>query len=290
MIGISSYAFVWRSHASRERPLDLEDMIGVAAELGCEVFQVCDEARLEAGDAADMRSLFSAASGLGVVLETGTRGVEPDHLLAHLERAQRLGSTTVRSMLSSSRYTPTPAECVRWLRRQMPAYEAVGVTLALETYEQFATSVLVDVVNQVGSPNLGICLDPGNCVGGLEHPRDVVRTAAPYVVNHHVKDFAFRRSEGNLGFVLEGMPLGEGLLDHPAVLTRLAEHDRVEGISRIIEHWINPPGSIEDKAAVEGQVVADAVTYLRSVPVPGAVAGDGDQMPTKAEEHSCPGP
>lgn len=269
MTGLSSYAFVWRSDPARARPLCLEDMIAVAAELECNVFQICDQARLEAGEHSDLHSLARWAAQAGVGLETGTRGVEPDHLVAHLDHAQRLGSTMVRSMLSSARYVPQAAECIDWLRVVMPAFEAAGVTLALETYEQYSTPTLVDVVEQVGSPNLGICLDPGNCMGSLETPMQVVRAAAPYVVNHHVKDFSFRRLDGGLGFILDGVALGEGLLDHAAVMEELARHRRYRGVNRIVEHWLNPPGSIEDKAATEERVVADAVTYLRELPAPG---------------------
>ena len=59
-----------------------------------------------------------------------------------------------------------------------------------------------------------MCLDPANCVAALERPRDVVAATAPYVKNWHVKDFAFTRQAGWVGFNLAGCPLGEGLLDY----------------------------------------------------------------------------
>lgn len=268
MIGLSSYAFVWRSDTTRQKPLDLEDMLAVASELGCDTFQICDSPRLEAGDAGDLDCLAKVAGRRGLSIETGTRGVEVEHLTAHLNSAKRLGSTMVRTMLSSHRTTPSLSGAVAALRTVIPSYERAGVTLALETYEQFSTEDLVQVVRQVGSPNLGICLDPGNCVGRLERPLEVAATAAAYVVNHHVKDFDFTRATESLGFVLSGVPLGEGLLDHSAVLEILAAHDRIRGVSRIVEHWLNPEGGIEEKAATEKRVVAEAVAYLRELPIP----------------------
>lgn len=61
----------------------------------------------------------------------------------------------------------------------MPAYESAGVSLALETYEQLSSRDLVTLVEAVGSPNLGICLDPANCVAALEHPKAVIDRCAP---------------------------------------------------------------------------------------------------------------
>ena len=65
---------------------------------------------------------------------------------------------------------------------------------------------------------LGICLDPANCVAALENPRQVVELGAPHTANIHVKDFAFTRSDGWVGFNLVGAPLGEGLLDYDHLL------------------------------------------------------------------------
>ena len=88
----------------------------------------------------------------------------------------------------------------------MPRYEAAGVTVALETYEQVPVDTLIDIVQQVDSPALGICLDPGNCVAALETPTSTIERTAPYVRNLHVKDFAFSRKDGWVGFTFAGSP------------------------------------------------------------------------------------
>ena len=262
MLGLSTYAFVWRSHPERDRPYEVEDMLESAQSLGCSVFQLCDHRRAEEPSPADLTALYGRAESMGLVFETGTRGVEPEHLRAHLGTAEALGARLVRSMLSSVRGAPSVTEAIAQLREVVPLYEAAGVTLALETYEQFSSRELVEVVETVGSPNLGICLDPGNSVGRLEHPMDVARTCAPYVVNHHVKDFAFSRLEGTVGFQFAGAPLGEGLLEHDAVVAALRAAGRIE-VNQVIEHWLTRQGSIEETAAEEERWVAGSVAYLR---------------------------
>ena len=72
------------------------------------------------------------------------------------------------------------------------------MTIGLETYEQVSTDDLIQVVEGVGSPFLGVCLDPANSVARLELPVDVIDRTAPFVVNMHVKDFTFTRQAGGV--------------------------------------------------------------------------------------------
>ena len=94
---------------------------------------------------------------------------------------------------------------------------------------------------------IGVCIDPANTVSLLEDPREVVELAAPFAVNMHVKDFAFSRSDGAIGFVLAGAPLGEGLLDYAHMLRHIRPSER--GITQVVEHWLPWQGS--EQATVE---------------------------------------
>ncbi|MET0861813.1 MAG: sugar phosphate isomerase/epimerase, partial [Microbacterium sp.] len=109
---------------------------------------------------------------------------------------------------------------------------------------------------------LGICLDPANSVAALEHPRDVVERTAPYVLGIHVKDFAFTRRGGWVGFTLEGAELGTGLLDYDAFAETVRPHER--GINQIIEHWLPWQDSFEETARLENLWNDHNIAYLRS--------------------------
>jgi L-ribulose-5-phosphate 3-epimerase UlaE len=63
-----------------------------------------------------------------------------------------------------------------------------------------------------------------------------VEAVAPYARNIHVKDFAFSRRDGWVGFTFAGCPLGEGLLDYRHLITTTRARER--GLSEIIEHWL----------------------------------------------------
>jgi|1186.fasta_scaffold00874_3 sugar phosphate isomerase/epimerase len=261
-IGISTYALFWQWQSSADRPLTLTEMIDKIAGWGAELFQICDYPLIEAFSPAELAALKQQAAAKGVALELGTRGVTPDHLGGYLDLARALDVTLVRSMLNTIDHRPTTTEAVGLLREIMPAYEAAGVTVALETYEQVPVARLIDVVEQVRSPALGICLDPGNCVAALELPADTIARTVPHVRNLHVKDFAFTRKDGWVGFTFAGARLGEGLLDYDAMIDAVRPDER--GINQVIEHWLPWQGDSATTITLEDEWTLHSLHYLRS--------------------------
>lgn len=260
-LGISTYAYTWRLSELAERPMTLDEILEDAARLGLTVLQVCDHPPLEAATAAELAHLRARADELGIALEVGTRGVGVDHLLRMLSIATTLGSPVVRSMLSTADHRPTPDEAVALLATVADAYADAGVVLALETYEQVPTATLLDVVERVGRPDaVAICLDPANPVAGLEAPRDVVERCAARTANVHVKDFAFTRAPGWVGFTYSGARMGEGLLDYDHLLAHVRPVER--GLSQIIEHWVTWPGTIDEAVAIEEEWTEHAARHL----------------------------
>ncbi|MCU1407595.1 MAG: hypothetical protein JWQ43_3898 [Glaciihabitans sp.] len=262
MIGLSTYAFFWQFSELAPQPLTLPEMLQRTHDLDTNLFQICDYAPLLNYSAAELRDLKAMADDLGIQLELGTRGVLTDHLATYLHLADALGATMVRSMINTADHQPSLSEAEALLKIALPAYEAAGVTLALETYEQVASRDLVALVEAVGSSHLGICLDPANSVAALENPVDVIDRCAPYVVNMHVKDFAFTRRGGWVGFTLEGAELGTGLLDYGHLMATVQPESR--GINRIVEHWLPWQGDFEETSRMENLWNVNNLAYLRS--------------------------
>jgi len=197
-----------------------------------------------------------------VQLELGTRGVRLEHLRRYLEIARRLDATMLRTMINTADHRPSPDEAIDLLAAAAPAFESAGVTLTLETYEQIPVATLVDIVRRVDSPAVGICVDPANCVAALELPAATVEAVAPYVRNVHVKDFAFSRRDGWVGFTLAGCPLGEGLLDYQHLVTTTRANE--QGLSQIIEHWLPWQGDSASTIRAENEWNLHNLSYLRS--------------------------
>jgi len=261
-IGLSTYAFFWQWHDTATSPLSLTDMIEKTAEWDVKLFQICDYPAIDSYDDAALSKLRRHAESCAVTLELGTRGVSPSHLSHYLHIAKVLGARLVRSMVNTADHQPTPEEAVRMLRQSTPAYEQAGVTLALETYEQVPVRDLVGIVNAVDSPNLGICLDPANVVARLELPRAAVERCAAVTKNIHVKDFAFARQDGWVGFTFSGAPMGAGLHDYPHLLETVRPRER--GINEIVEHWLPWQGDAVTTCETERRWTEHNLSYLRS--------------------------
>ncbi|MGA9608382.1 MAG: sugar phosphate isomerase/epimerase family protein [Rouxiella badensis] len=234
--GLSTYAYFWRLSDRVPEPMGLDAMLENTAELGGKVFQICDYPKIETLSVDGLEQLRQRAESLGVVLELGTRGLKAEHLERYLQLAQALNAKILRSMFNGPDSRPTLAEAQQQLAHILPAFERSEVALCIETYEQVPTASNLAVVKHFNSPWLGICLDPANCVAALETPKEVIASTAPYVLNLHVKDFAFSRRDGWVGFTFAGCPLGEGLLDYDAMIAEVKPQAR--GINQIIEHWL----------------------------------------------------
>ncbi|MBA8991599.1 sugar phosphate isomerase/epimerase [Curtobacterium pusillum] len=275
LLGLSTYAYFWRMSDRVPSPMSLDDALrDAAAHHGVDLFQICDHLPLDTASDERLAEIRALADELGLTLEIGTRGTAPGHLARYLHIAEHLGVTLVRSMWSAGDDLPDAAETEERLRAALPAYERAGVTVALETYEVVASTALVDVVARIGSPALGICLDPANTVANLEHPADVVARCAPYTRNWHVKDSGFTRSPGWVGFQYTGVRTGTGILDYDAV--RAAIDPAARGINRVIEFWLpwqdgsagaQPQGDetpAQTTTRVEAEWTEHTIEYIRS--------------------------
>lgn len=86
-----------------------------------------------------------------------------------------------------------------------------------------------------GENSVFLCVTVVPC-GAPERQHAVGARGAARVINRHVKDFAFSRRDGWVGFTVAGAPLGAGLLDYDG--TAAAIRPRERGINQIIEHWL----------------------------------------------------
>ena len=261
-IGLSTYAYQWHVSAEAEKPWTLGDIIRSTADLGAELLQICDFAPISQMDPSDLAALRSAADEANVTLELGTKGIHPDHLARYLEIAEALDARILRTMLKVPGHEPAIGEASGILRDLLPQLERQGVQLAIETYEQVPTVDIVGLVAALDNPHIGICSDPANTVAILETPKEVIDLVAPYVVNMHVKDFAFSRKDRSIGFTLAGAPLGEGLLPYDYMIDKIKPAER--GISQIIEHWLPWQGTEAETLAMELEWTRHNLEFLRS--------------------------
>lgn len=259
-IGLSTYAYFWQLSEKAPRTMSLFEAIDDSQRLGATVFQICDYPAITGWTSRELARLAQHAAQAGITLELGTKGVTPDHLQRYLALAGELDCALLRTMINSPDHRPTLSEAQRSLETVLSAFEKQGVAICLETYEQVPTDDNIALVKAINSGLVGICLDPANCVASLESPMDVVAKTAPYVLNWHVKDFAFSRRDGWVGFTLAGAKLGEGLLRYDEIYPHI--EPQIRGINQIIEHWLPWQGDGESTCRIEAAWTEHNMKYL----------------------------
>lgn len=189
--------------------VSVEEVIGVARELGCECVQV-NLHHLRERTVADIERLRASSGDLPLLASgdfvgsarTGDRvedGVE--RVRRWLERAVALGSPILR--LASGFYRAELAarpDLIRLeqayvtdvLDRMADEALASGVRLLLENHSDFTVSEYEAIVSSVGPERTGVFLDLTNAVAALENPVAVVRQLAPLAFAAHVKDFVLQ--------------------------------------------------------------------------------------------------
>jgi sugar phosphate isomerase/epimerase len=262
--GISSWTYPWSigmaGFPSPRHPFRLSDLLTPAAMLRVSVVQIADNLPLDALDLAELNDARDQAVELGLSIEVGTRGVEPDGLLRYLEIAGILNAELVRTLISCPGRQLSLEEAEPLLRRVLPHFVDGNVVLGLENYEAHTCIDLANLVRRLETDHVGICLDTVNSLGALEPPAYVIETLAPCTVNLHVKDFVIERVPSKMGFAVSGAQAGCGMLDVPSVLRQMPER----ALSAILEQWPPLDSSMEDAIALEQEWAARGIKYLHA--------------------------
>ncbi len=265
-LGISSWTYTWAvgvPGCPPQHPLQPRDLLERAAALGVRVLQICDNLPLHKQPEVELAVLARRAGELGVQIEVGTRGIAPEHLLHYLELATRFRSPILRVVVDTAEHHPEVDEVVATLRDLAPKFERAGVYLAIENHDRFRARELARIIERIASPQVGICLDTVNSFGALEGPEVVVAALAPLAVNLHLKDFAIRRANHTMGFVVEGCPAGQGQLDVPWLLESVQAHGRE--MSAILEQWTPPEPDLAATIVKEAAWAEESICYLRTI-------------------------
>jgi 3-oxoisoapionate decarboxylase len=265
-LGISSYTFTWAigvpGHPP-EHPLTAIGLLERAAELGVSLVQMADNLPLERASAMELDAFQKRAAELQLTIELGTRGIDLDHLKNCLSLAQRLDAKLLRVVVDTATHHPDADTVVNNVSRLAPDLEKAGIKLAIENHDRYNTHTLVEILERIQNPAVGICLDTVNSFGALEGPEVVLERLGPWVINLHLKDFVIFRASHLMGFTLEGRPAGEGQLDIPHVLEKLRERGRQP--NAILELWTPPSENLTATIAKEAAWAARSLAYLRQL-------------------------
>lgn len=201
-------------------------------------------------------------NGLG----SGTLPEAAEDLVRHLDAARRVGAGVMRICGGGRRTRPAiwaehKAKLVPLLRRLCGPAERAGVVMAIENHIDLLAEEMAELIDAVGSPWLGVCLDTGNNLRMSEDPMAVARTLAPFARATHVKSLAAYQGDPKTFGFWPSVPLGEGLIDIAEVVRLLRQAD-YRGLLAVEIDYLDPRYGGDEDAAV-----AASVAYLKHLQV-----------------------
>ncbi len=199
-------------------------------------------------------------NGLG----SGTLPEAAEDLVRHLDAARRVGARVMRICGGGRRTRPATwaehkAKLVPLLRRLCGPAERTGVVMAIENHIDLLAEEMAELIDAVGSPWLGVCLDTDNNLRMSEDPMAVARRLAPFARATHVKSLAAHQGDPKTFGFWPSVPLGEGLIDVAEVVRLLRQAD-YRGLLAVEIDYLDPRYGGDEDAAV-----AASVTYLRTL-------------------------
>lgn len=241
--------------------MDESGVLAFAMRHSVVVVQLGDNLPVHEFSAERLAALVTVAADAGVALELGGRGLTDAHLERYLRLCAVCECRLLRFVVDLGSYAPPVRDLLALLRNAAPALEAAGVTLAIENHDRFPARVLRTLVDELASPRVGICLDTANSLGAGEGLDYVSELLAPVTVNLHVKDVAIARLPHLMGFIIEGRPLGQGLLPIQKAIDRVSTCGRCESV--ILESWTPPGGDLEATIRAEASSAGHSIETLK---------------------------
>ena len=265
-LGISSYTYTWAVGVKDKEPekkLDVNGLVEMARSRGLSCIQVADNLPLHKLSKEEQSQITELLKKENIVLETGTRGLQPENLLVYLDIAKTFRSPFLRTVIDAPGFTPRTNEIHAILRDILPELKSRGIKLAIENHDRLKASEFRDIVEKSDPEWVGICLDTANSLGAGEGIEEVFRILGPYTVNFHIKDIVVRRIWHMMGFEVEGVPAGQGILPIERLVSQLSEWGKCE--SGILELWTPQQPTIDETIRLESRWADESIAYLKGI-------------------------
>ncbi|SHH60360.1 sugar phosphate isomerase/epimerase family protein [Clostridium grantii] len=271
-LGLFSYSYhlAFGAHdvftPKETKKMDIFSFMDRVKELGFDGIQI-DPMHLESYKEDYLNKVLNYAKNKGFYLEYGTTGVEENHLFTQLEIAKKLESPILRTYIGfdpmGENVDPKKEveNAILVLNKVKEKAAEYNIKIAIENHCDLTTDELVELVKEINSPYVGVCVDLGNFMIHLEDPVVSVKKLAPYIFSTHFKDYAF--SMENWGFKSFGVALGKGVIDLEAVLNILIEDSKLDKI--MLELPVEKCLTEEATLKKEDDIVVESVKYAREV-------------------------
>ncbi len=265
LIGIDSYSFhlAFGKHPdfSPKQPINIIQFMEKVVQLGFDGIQF-DPMHLEYNEDTDNIVNFARQNNL--FLEYGIIGVKSDDVFKGIEKCRQLNSPVLRSFIGFDRFDKTVSisENLKTAEYEITKIthllESSNIKLAIENHGDVTSDELVDLVESVDHPNVGICLDIGNSICVFEDAFRAVKRMLPYTFTTHIKDYNIEMT--NYGCKISGTSLGKGNLPLHEILDYILNNSSLEKL--VLEIPIEASGDEPDTLSKEENAVKDSLNYI----------------------------
>jgi sugar phosphate isomerase/epimerase len=174
------------------------------------------------------------------------RGKNPEafaEMKSCIPKAKLLGADVMRVTGSSLMFRHEPhgpqiEALSRQFKEAIKIAEDVGVKLAVENHIDYTADEIMQLLENVDSPNFGVNFDTGNFLRLLDDPIRGMEILAPHVLAVHLKDLQVNVKEARPTdwFFFAGVPVGQGLIDNQALANILNKQDFKGFLAVEIDH------------------------------------------------------
>jgi sugar phosphate isomerase/epimerase len=222
--------------------------------------------RMTGAPMAAARGISASRSAKVDGLERGGNPATFADLLAEIPRAAAIGAPVMRIVGSSLRFRfedhrQQIRALVAQLRQAVAVAAAHGVKLAIENHIDFTAREILQLIEEVGSPDLGVNFDTGNFARLLDDPVKGMALLAEHTLATHIKDLRVNAAAASDDWwFFSSVPVGRGFIDNLR-LARLLKQADYQGFLAIELDFLHPDcGEDEDAAVAEGVAALRAIS------------------------------
>ena len=260
-LGIGTYTFPWTFHYRNSIPFSYRELIDYAVATHISRVQICDNYPLHELQERELINLRDVANKNNIVLEAGTRRLTTENLSQYLHIAKILRSPFLRIVIDDAGYEPNVREVIDMINQSLPEFISNNVMLAIENHDRFPAKALKYIIEQTDKDWVTICLDTANSLGAGEGIDEVVAQLLPYVINLHIKDISIKRFAHKMGFMVDGVAAGEGIINCPGLISACATNGKCQSVT--IELWSHEAETPEQTIKNEQLQTIKSIDYLK---------------------------
>jgi len=198
-------------------------------------------------------------------LEGGKNEKAFEEMMEHINYAKAIGADVMRVVGSSLMFRFEPHEpqidkLSAMFSKAVKEAEKQNIKLADENHIDFNPEEMIEIIENVGSPNFGINFDTGNFMRVQADPIEGMEKLAKYTFATHVKDLKPMHGVPVTNWhFFASTPVGDGFVDNQKLAELLRDAD-YKGFLAVEIDFLHP-----DYKENEDKAVAQSIKYLKKI-------------------------